>query len=51
MLLKNNNKIPLDRFINKVLYEKNNGYYMKKSPIGYKGDFITTLPKLKILKN
>ena len=48
MLLKNNNKIPLDRFINKVLYEKNYGYYMKKSPIGYKGDFITS-PTISIM--
>ena len=48
MLLKNNNKIPLDRFINKVLYEKDNGYYMKKSPIGYKGDFITS-PSISIM--
>ena len=48
MLLKNNTKIPLDRFINKVLYDKNNGYYMKKSPIGYKGDFITS-PSISIM--
>ena len=48
MLLKNNTKIPLDRFINKVLYDKNNGYYMKKSPIGYKGDFITS-PTISIM--
>ena len=48
MLLKNNSKIPLDRFINKVLYDKNNGYYMKKSPIGHKGDFVTS-PTISIM--
>ena len=48
MLLKNNSKIPLDRFINKVLYDKNNGYYMKKNPIGKKGDFITS-PNISIM--
>ena len=48
MLLKNNSKIPLDKFINKVLYDKNKGYYMKKNPIGYEGDFITS-PNISIL--
>ena len=33
--------IPLDRFINLSLYDKKNGYYMKKNPFGKKGDFIT----------
>ena len=48
MLLKNNSKIPLDRFINKVLYDKNYGYYMLKNPIGRKGDFITS-PNISII--
>ncbi len=48
MLLKNNSKIPLDKFINKVLYDKNNGYYMHKNPIGHKGDFITS-PNISII--
>ena len=48
MLLKNNSKIPLDKFINKVLYDKNNGYYMHKNPIGHKGDFITS-PNISIM--
>tara|TARA_B100001173_G_scaffold77204_1_gene65883 strand:+ start:2232 stop:3275 length:1044 start_codon:yes stop_codon:yes gene_type:complete len=48
MLLKKNSKIPLDRFINKVLYDKNNGYYMNKNPIGHKGDFITS-PNISIM--
>tara|TARA_B100000579_G_scaffold256497_1_gene211144 strand:- start:4875 stop:5918 length:1044 start_codon:yes stop_codon:yes gene_type:complete len=48
MLLKNNSKIPLDKFINKVLYDKTNGYYMNKNPIGYKGDFVTA-PNISIM--
>ena len=48
MFLKNNSLIPLDRFINKVLYDKKNGYYMNKNPIGYQGDFITS-PNVSIM--
>ena len=48
MLLKNNSKIPLDKFINKVLYDKTNGYYMNKNPIGSKGDFVTS-PNISIM--
>lgn len=48
MLLKNNSKIPLDKFINKVLYDKTKGYYMKNDPIGYKGDFVTS-PNISIM--
>ena len=33
--------IPLDDFINLVLYDKKKGYYSKKNPFGVKGDFIT----------
>ena len=33
--------IPLDIFLDKVLYDKNIGYYEKKNPFGKKGDFIT----------
>ncbi len=33
--------IPLDKYINLALYNKKNGYYMKKNPFGRKGDFIT----------
>ncbi len=33
--------IPLDDFINLSLYDKKNGYYIKKNPFGQKGDFIT----------
>jgi len=48
MFLKINNKIPLDKFIDKVLYDKTKGYYMSKNPIGYKGDFITA-PNISIM--
>ena len=41
MNLKKKTNIPLDEFINLSLYDKKNGYYMKKNPIGEKGDFIT----------
>ena len=38
----NSNKlIPLDEFINKILYEPKRGYYTKKIPFGSQGDFIT----------
>ncbi len=39
--IKPNKIIPLDKFIEKVLYEPNKGYYAKKNPFGKKGDFIT----------
>ena len=41
MRLKNNLNLSLDKFINLSLYDKKNGYYMKKNPFGKKGDFIT----------
>ena len=34
--------LPLDQFINHALYDKENGYYMKKNPFGKEGDFITS---------
>ena len=34
--------LPLDKFIDRALYDKNFGYYMKKNPFGKKGDFITS---------
>ena len=37
--------LPLDKFINWALYDKNFGYYIKKNPFGKKGDFITA-PKI-----
>ena len=33
------NDLPLDKFINLSLYDRNFGYYMKKNPFGKKGDF------------
>ena len=33
--------VPLDKFIQKALYDLNEGYYTKKIPFGRKGDFIT----------
>ncbi len=45
---KNNNYISLDKFINKSLYNKHYGYYMKKNPFGKNGDFITS-PNISIL--
>ena len=45
MKLKKNIKISLDKFINLSLYDKKNGYYMKKNPFGEKGDF-TTAPNI-----
>jgi len=42
------NLISLDKFIDKALYDKKKGYYMKKNPFGKKGDFITS-PNISIL--
>ena len=33
--------LPLDKFIEFALYDKDKGYYMKKNPFGKNGDFIT----------
>ena len=41
MKSKQNINIPLDEYINLALYDKKNGYYMRKNPFGKKGDFIT----------
>ena len=41
MKLDKTNKLPLDQFINLALYDKDKGFYMKKSPFGKDGDFIT----------
>ena len=48
MILKNNSKISLDKFIDKALYDKSKGYYINKNPIGKEGDFITG-PNISIL--
>ena len=41
-ILKQQKSLALDQFINKALYDKKFGYYMKKNPFGKKGDFITS---------
>ena len=33
--------LPLDKFIEFALYDKDTGYYMKKNPFGKEGDFVT----------
>ena len=48
MILKNNSKIPLDKFINQALYDKSRGYYMNSNPISASGDFITA-PNISIM--
>ena len=45
MKLIKDRKLPLDKFIELSLYNKNFGYYMKKNPFGKKGDF-TTAPNI-----
>jgi len=44
----NKKYINLDKFINKALYSKQSGFYMKQNPIGKYGDFITS-PNISIL--
>ncbi len=41
MISKNNYSLTLDKFIDLSLYDKKNGYYMRKNPFGKEGDFIT----------
>ncbi len=41
MISKNSYNFTLDKFIDLSLYDKKNGYYMKKNPFGKEGDFIT----------
>ena len=38
----NKKNLPLDQFIEFALYDKINGYYMKKNPFGKVGDFMTS---------
>ena len=48
MLIGQNKKISLDKFIYKSLYDKDYGYYIKKNPFGKKGDFITS-PNISVI--
>ena len=41
MKLKKKHNLSLDKFIDFSLYNKANGYYMKKNLFGKEGDFIT----------
>ena len=41
MKISKSTNLPLDKFIEWALYDKNSGYYIKKNPFGKKGDFIT----------
>ena len=41
MKISRSTSLPLDKFIELALYDKNSGYYMKKNPFGKEGDFIT----------
>ena len=41
-------EIPIDRFIENALYDKEYGYYSKKIPFGKYGDFITS-PEISFL--
>ena len=38
---KNKKSLPVDKFLQNVLYDKKFGYYSSKTPFGIKGDFIT----------
>ncbi len=42
MKINRSTNLPLDKFISQALYDKDNGYYMKKNPFGKEGDFITS---------
>ena len=41
-IFKNKKTLPLNIFLEKILYNKKYGYYSKKNPFGIKGDFITS---------
>ena len=48
MIIKKNNLLSIDKYIEAALYNKKFGYYMNKDPFGIKGDFITA-PNISIL--
>ena len=41
MKINSSSSLPLDKFIEWALYDKDLGYYMKKNPFGKEGDFVT----------
>ena len=48
MIIKKNDLLSIDKYIEAALYNKKFGYYMNKDPFGIKGDFITA-PNISIL--
>ena len=40
-MLRKNQRITLDKFIDYCLYDRKDGYYMNKNPFGLTGDFVT----------
>ena len=48
MQLRKNKIFTLDKYINKALYNKKSGYYMKFNPFGKNGDYITS-PNISVL--
>ena len=40
-IFSNSKLLPVDKFFNRVLFDKKNGYYSSKYPFGKDGDFIT----------
>ena len=48
MIIKKNNNISLDKFIDKTLYDKSKGYYSNKNPVGHQGDFVTS-PNISVM--
>ena len=45
IFFKNSKVLPVDKFLNNVLYDKKFGYYSSRIPFGENGDFITS-PKI-----
>ena len=41
MKINSSSSLPLDKFVEWALYDKDLGYYMKKNPFGKEGDFVT----------
>mgnify|MGYP001306350975 FL=1 len=46
--MKLNKLVSVEKYIQQSLYDKESGYYLKKNPIGRKGDFITS-PKISFI--
>ena len=46
--MKLNKLVSVEKYIQQSLYDKESGYYLKKNPIGTKGDFITS-PKISFI--